>query len=176
VAFAFGAAPSARVRQLALDRLPDALGSMQRTWTNGAYRAGEALVRLREVAVQPQGASAMSTYCYQLPSGEIREEDFPIGTAPTAVRFGDGEMGERCVNAEWKRPTRELRGVTRGWPIESFSMGVNPVDRFTAMKDAAAHGVPTEFNKAGNPLMRDMMHQRKFNKYMKAHNKDGYFG
>ena len=118
----------------------------------------------------------MSTFCYQLPTGEIREEDFPIGTAPARVRFDDGVTGERCVTAEWRHPTRELRGVTRGWPIESYSMGVHPDDRFTAMKDAAEHGVATEYTKDGNPLMRNMMHQRRFNKYMKAHNKDSFFG
>ncbi len=118
----------------------------------------------------------MSFYCYQLPSGEIRDEQFPIGTAPCSVRFDDGQTGERCVNSEWKPCQTELRGVTRGWPIESYSMGVHPDDRFTAMKDAAAHGVATEFNADGNPLMRDMKHQRKFNKYMKAHNRDSYYG
>jgi hypothetical protein len=118
----------------------------------------------------------MSTYCFKLSSGEVRTKDFPIGTAPMAVRFDDGEMGQRCIPAEWLSRPKELRGVTRGWPIESYSMGVHPDDRFTAMKDAAAHGVPTTFNKDGNPLMRDMAHQRKFNKYMKAHNKDSYFG
>lgn len=118
----------------------------------------------------------MSTFCFQLPSGEIRDEDFPIGTAPARVRFDDGQIGERCVNAEWAPRQTELRGTTRGWPIESYSMGVHPDDRFTAMQDAADHGVATHYNDDGNPEMRNMSHQRKFNKYMKAHNKDSYFG
>jgi hypothetical protein len=118
----------------------------------------------------------MSTFCYRLPSGEIREEDFPIGTAPAMVRFDDGVTGERCINAEWTPPQRKELRVINGWPIESYSMGVDPADRFTAMADAAAHGVPTIYNERGNPEMSDMSHQRKFNKYMNAHDKDSYFG
>jgi hypothetical protein len=115
----------------------------------------------------------MSRYDYQDVYGALQELEFPIGKAPDACYVASRYV-VRVSFALGKR--KEFRGSSRGWPIESYSMGVHPCDRFTAMKDAAAHGVPTEYNTDGNPLMRNMMHQRKFNKYMKAHNKDSYFG
>jgi hypothetical protein len=116
----------------------------------------------------------VSFYDYQDVYGQVHELEFPIGTAPDAC-YMDSAYVVQVPFARRAQP-KEFRGVSRGWPIESFSMGVHPDDRFAAMEDAAAHGVPTHYNENGNPEMRNMLHQRRFNKYMKAHNKDSFFG
>lgn len=117
----------------------------------------------------------MPRYCYVDVYGKTYEFMYPMGEAPEAAYLPTGRI-VRVRSLEWRRSVvREFRGSSRGWPIESFSLGVNPVDRFKAMKDAADHKVPTEYNERGNPILRDPDHARRFRKYLGAHDRDGFF-
>jgi hypothetical protein len=119
----------------------------------------------------------VSFYCYQDVYGTIHDCKFPIGTAPEDVLLVSGRAVRNTqVELASQGKKKEFRGVQKGWPIESFTMGVHPDDRVAAMEDAAAHGVKTEYSPDGNPLLRNPSHARRFRKYAKAHDKDGFFG
>ena len=94
----------------------------------------------------------------------MEREAYLIGVTDVLLISGRAIRNTQMEFASQGRK-KEFRGVSRGWPIESFTMGVNPEDRVTAMEDAAAHGVKTEYNKDGNPIMRNPSHARRFRKY-----------
>lgn len=60
-----------------------------------------------------------------------------------------------------------------GWPRESRWMGVMPYQAKAAQEADAAAGVPTEYTKKGNAIIRDNQHQKKLMKAKGLHNRDG---
>lgn len=73
-----------------------------------------------------------------------------------------------------ERPPRER--VANAWVDHaSWAMGVHPLDRLEAEKDAAACGVPTQFNENGDPMITGAAHFKKLYRALGAHDKQAYY-
>ncbi len=59
-------------------------------------------------------------------------------------------------------PVQTLLGQSsKGWPRVSDSLAVHPRQAKEAFEQARALGVPTEFNRKGQPIITDPGHQKK---------------
>ncbi len=106
----------------------------------------------------------MITYGYKLDDGEVRDEQFPIGTAPATIRFGDGRVGHRSFCAEHTGTKRdvELRTAPGGWPRYSDALGCHPSQVKEFEKDSRDKGVPTHFTKDGRCEVQSPSHQKRY--------------
>lgn len=57
----------------------------------------------------------------------------------------------------------------------SWAMGVHPMDRKAAEADAAARGVPTQFNEDGDPIIRNASHFKRLYRAYGMHDKQAYY-
>ncbi|HOK67210.1 MAG TPA: hypothetical protein PK054_12610 [Anaerohalosphaeraceae bacterium] len=112
----------------------------------------------------------MPTYCYRLPDGTIEERFYPMGKAPQTIRTEDGQIGKRDYSAEHGR-FKNTRTAT--WPMVSVAVGVHPSQREEAMREAAAMGVPTEFNENGDAIFRSAKHRKAFCRAFGFYDKNG---
>jgi hypothetical protein len=72
-------------------------------------------------------------------------------------------------------PSRER--VADAWVDHaSWALGVHPLDRKEAEKDAAARGVPTKFNENGDPMIRSASHFKKLYRAYGLIDKQSYYG
>ncbi len=81
-------------------------------------------------------------------------------------------------DGEWRWHEHPKRKVVDacGYPYASESLGVLNFQIPEAMEFDRQHGVPTDYDKSGRPIMRDRTHRKN---YYKAHNvvdKLGGFG
>lgn len=110
----------------------------------------------------------MPTYGYKSEDGEYMELIMSIAEMENRQRL-DGTIEHE--GKTWKR-TFAILGVTGtesnpGWPIESQALGIPPehIERFRQFD--RSRGVPTDYTKTGEPILRDRNHRRR---YLKAHN------
>ncbi len=57
-------------------------------------------------------------------------------------------------------------GFGRGWPIHSEAAGCHPDQIPEHIEHDRLHGVPTEYDSTGRPILRDRAHRKR---YLKAH-------
>lgn len=88
----------------------------------------------------------------------IRAEINKLRVAPSS---GDGEAGASLVG--WK-------------PIHSEALAVHPKQIKEAEESAKRRGVPTEFNRMGQPVFRTRKHRKEYLKAYGYHDNDGGYG
>jgi|LUML01.1.fsa_nt_gb hypothetical protein len=76
---------------------------------------------------------------------------------------------ERGVKIAGTGPTR--RHST--WPQVSDSVGVNPIQRKSAMKHASDIGIPTEFNRKGQAVFTGKQHRKAYCEETKFFDRNG---
>lgn len=94
----------------------------------------------------------MPVYCYIAQDGSRFERSFPLGRAPESITI----IARRDFVSEQKGVPSK-----KGWPIECIASGVNAADANELRAFLSRAGVPTEVTPDGNPLYRDLRHQRK---------------
>ncbi len=109
----------------------------------------------------------MPIYCYSN-NGEVVEQFFHCGEAPEEVKL-DGHVFRRDYSAE-----RVNMPAKKGWPITCCASGVHPSQAQELRDYFTKHGVPTEVTEHGDPVYRDMNHQRKALKCRGMKNKSEY--
>jgi len=70
-----------------------------------------------------------------------------------------GECGYRKCKQDWQAKFAGGDFAPGNWPMESDAAGVHPDQIPEAVEHAKSIGVPTEFNKAGNPILRSPQHR-----------------
>jgi hypothetical protein len=62
------------------------------------------------------------------------------------------------------------------WPIHSEAMAVDPEDIPTARKILAEHGISTEYDRAGRPILTSMAHRKAHAEAMGFYDRNGGYG
>lgn len=110
----------------------------------------------------------MPTYCYERPSGEIIEMDFPMGHAPNSIAVGLGynQIATRSYQAEMIGGAAFVKGtsnrVKRPWPMQPcIASGVHPDQAQELREHLSDRGCPTEVTNSGDPIYISAAHRRK---------------
>jgi hypothetical protein len=98
----------------------------------------------------------MITYCYSVDGEPPVEREFPRGEAPSEITLEDGRVAARDYRAELQ-PTHSSGS---GWPFACYASGVQPEQRKELQDYLAKKGVPTEVNRNGDPIYRNINHRR----------------
>lgn len=115
----------------------------------------------------------MPEYCYRTNLGVLIEREYPMGKAPKTIRIR-GKVAHRDFNAE-QCPKKDLWGkAPGGWPMVSHAMGVAPKRIPEQVKKAKEAGIPTNFQKTGEPILTSESHRRKYGRLVGAHDCDCY--
>jgi hypothetical protein len=119
----------------------------------------------------------MPTYVYKTANGKRVELTMTIAEMEArqrkngTIRLPGGKIGRRDYSAE-SLPATTPAGC---WPMENWAIGVTPQQRFKAMREAAAGGVPTEFNDRGRAIIRSRKHYKEYCRFRGVRNFDaGY--
>jgi hypothetical protein len=99
---------------------------------------------------------------YYVDGKELTKEEFDLAVPSKGVSIG------ACPNT--------LMQSSEAWPRKSESLGVMPSQVEAAKANSIKIGVPTEFNKEGQAIMRDNAHQKAYLKAMGYVNFDGMYG
>ncbi len=102
-------------------------------------------------------------YCYRTKSGELIEQNFPIGAAPRVIVVG-GKKAERSFADERKSfgmGTKHEGRPSGTWPMTCMASGVHPEQAGQLREFLAKSGVPTEVTSGGDPIYTSARHRRK---------------
>jgi hypothetical protein len=100
----------------------------------------------------------MPYYCYSTDCGRQTERFYRMGEAPESFKH-EGLTYTRDIQAEWSG--RRNTGCAN-WPQVSDAMGVSHTQVKEAMADAAAMGVPTDFNSEGQAIFTSARHRKAY--------------
>lgn len=112
-------------------------------------------------------------YCYATDDAGVTqrmEKTYPMGKAPPRVRHG-GRVYYRDLVAE-----NAGTQMPSCWPMKSDAMGVHPSQIAETQATLAKHGVSTEFDREGTPILRDRAHRRKHARVFGYYDQDGGYG
>jgi hypothetical protein len=108
------------------------------------------------------------------------------GARGNKLFFIDGEPATRAqVDAQFPNRISDLLKTGKGpdghrsscWPMTgSSALEVTPDRIPEAMKVDAEAGVPTDYNRDGQPIFRDRSHRREYLKAHGAHDRSGGYG
>lgn len=102
-------------------------------------------------------------YLYTTANGKMTvEENFPMGKAPKKIVLPVGLTAYRDVAAEHRKGGGEDGRAVNPYPLKSTAVGVQPKQRFKAMKHAAEIGVPTTFDKRGDAVFESRGHRKRY--------------
>ena len=119
------------------------------------------------------------TYLYSTEKGDVTiARQCPMGKAPRKVRAPDGRWAYRDHTAE-KAPSYapKLRGAVD--PVKgstSIAMAVLPRQAKEAEAAAFKMGIPTKFNKRGEPVWDGTSHRKRFNEAHRTYDLNGGYG
>ncbi len=106
----------------------------------------------------------MPVYIYQCPEcGKVQE--VLMGMTDPHPETTDCQCGKSVARRSIRMEQAGRHCLSGNWPKTSLAMAVHPSQRGEAAANAAAVGVPTEFNERGEPTFSGQHHQ---NEYMKA--------
>ncbi len=116
----------------------------------------------------------MATFCFSDESGGVTvERDYPVGKAPESIKLDDGRRAHRDYAAEHRTPVRRAGA---GWPMPPcYASGVHASQAGELREFLRKSGVPTEVNRNGDPIYRNVSHQRAALKVRGMHNNADYF-
>jgi hypothetical protein len=72
-------------------------------------------------------------------------------------------------------PQPGTNGIAK-WPIHSDAMGINPSQVAEAQAVLAAHGVSTEYDNQGRPVLTDARHRRRHAEALGFFDRNGGYG
>lgn len=125
----------------------------------------------------------MVTYCYRYvdplsEEEEILERAFPMGKAPTILRFEDGSFATRDYGAE--RVGGAVKGTenpirSRTWPMSPcVGSGVHASQARELREHLAKRGCKTEVTAGGDPIYTSAAHRKKALKIRGMYDKASY--
>jgi hypothetical protein len=101
----------------------------------------------------------MPLYSFTSRDGETIEVEYPLhAKRPDRIRR-KGKTFTRNIAAD-HNGFEDTCG--KGWPIHSEALGVHPKQIQEAMAADRRDGVPTDYDRAGRPILRDAAHRRRF--------------
>jgi hypothetical protein len=83
----------------------------------------------------------------------------------------DGTVMERDFKADFSKQRR-----CDTYPYASYAVGISPDEVPAQMKLDKAAGVPTNYDKGGDPIMTSRGHRKKYLKHIGFHDRNSYFG
>jgi len=99
----------------------------------------------------------MPTYCFRNKDGEVYEKVFSMADAPEFIMI-KGKKAYRDLRAEHGH----VAATPGNYPFTSVFAGVHPDDVPGMRKINEAGGVPTDYNKDGDPTFRSKGHRKKY--------------
>lgn len=111
------------------------------------------------------------TYCYSdLEGGNVFEHKCPMGQAPQTLTIAGVTLFRDYAAEQGGHRSGDAWADTASW-----ALGVHPLDRLEAEKDASARGVPTQFNENGDPVITSASHFKKLYRAYGMHDKRAYY-
>jgi hypothetical protein len=95
-------------------------------------------------------------YCYSTAAGEVIEESFPFGEAPSTITSECGVIYERDFAAE-----HNPRRAGGGWPIECLGSSVHPSQAQELRDHFKSHGVGIEVKDNGRPVYENSQQRKR---------------
>lgn len=117
----------------------------------------------------------MPTYCYRTDDGEIH--DIRMGwneEHPDEITLDDGRVAKRSLSAEGRGGVVGMRSST--WPMVSEGMAVHESQIEEAKEHARKHGVPTDFDRLGRPILTGPMHRKRYAESRGFHDNNAGYG
>ena len=115
----------------------------------------------------------MAWFCFTTEDRTLTVEmEFPVGKAPASVELHDGVLAFRDLGAENIAIHTSSGNAWRGG-LHSDSMGVNPKQIPAMMERDKKHGVPTEYDGQGRPILRSRKHRKEYAKSRGFFDRDG---
>lgn len=88
----------------------------------------------------------------------------------------DGKPCKEPASFTGQENSDKLETYKRGWPIYSDAAGCHPsqIDEHRAFD--TLHGVPTDYDGSGRPILRDRVHRKKYLRAHGLHDRDAGYG
>ncbi len=118
----------------------------------------------------------MTTYCFAC---DMCSKQFERDYSKSPGKINGGqcpECGSDSVSRDYRAEQGKQRSGGHGWPHASYAAGVNPAQAKEAEKYCQEHGVQTDYDGQGDPIMRDRSHRKKFHDMMGLCDLDAGYG